>query len=143
VPDALNHADPTASPDPLKTYASLSWGWLTGFRFTKIEVVQVAATGASFGDGLLHVGSGGCSGSPQNGGVACGKANRNRITLASFDADKNTVVVDVAPVFAQTDLTQMAECHSSGNACDSMFSALCIEFSNGQPKDGQTVFRVE
>lgn len=143
VPEDLNHKDPATASDPLKTYASLSWGWLTGFRFIKAELVQQVEQGQPFGIGLVHPGAAACSGSAQQGSVTCAKPNRNQIVLENFDASKNTVVIDAGAIFKSTDLTQDSECHSSGSSCAPMFSALGIDFASGQAKDGQTVFKVE
>jgi uncharacterized repeat protein (TIGR04052 family) len=139
VPEELNHADPVTLPDPLKTHASLSWGWLTGFRFMKAEVVQVVAEGETFGTGLVHPGSMGCAKADTE--ITCTKPNRNQITLMGFDPSKDTVLIDLAAIFAQVNLTEDAQCHGSGSACAPTFDALGIDFASGQPKDGQTVFR--
>lgn len=143
VPEEINHKDPATVGDPLKAHASLSWGWLTGFRFIKAELSQVAPPGQTPGLGLVHPGAAGCSGSAQQGTVMCTRPNRNKIVLNDFDVSENTVVLDAAAIFAQTDLAMDAQCHSSGEFCGPMFSALGIDFGSGKPKDGQSVYSVE
>lgn len=140
VPEALNHGDPTTAPDPLKTYASLSWGWLSGFRFVKAELAAVLPEGQPAVSLMSHIGSSACTGSPQEGKVVCNKPNRNAIELTSFDPAKDTVLVDIGAIFKQLDLTQGGECHGSGATCDATYGALGIDFATGLPKSGQTVF---
>ena len=95
------------------------------------------------GNALLHVGATACTGNPQSGNVKCGKANRNRIELEGFDPDKNSIAIDIAPVFAETDLTQTAECHSTGEFCAPMFEALGLDFQSAKPRAQQAVYSVE
>ena len=141
VPENLNHKDPVEQMDPLKTSADLSWGWLTGFRFTKIEMAQVGPSAE--GIGMIHIGSTGCSGNALAGSVKCSKPNRNTVELSDFDPEKNTVVLDVAAIFEDTDLTQTAECHGSGEACAPMFEAFGVDLKNGKALKDQSVYSVE
>lgn len=142
VPEALNHADATTQADPLKSSASLSWSWLNGFRFAKVELVKTDTE--SFGEGVFHPGSLACTGNPTAGQVSCSKPNRNTVSIEQFDANKDSVVIDVAELFAETDLSMDSACHSGEKAvCESMFNAWGINFADGQPKAGQTVFKKE
>lgn len=142
VPERLNHADPTDAQDPLDEFGNLSWGWLGGFRFIKVEVREVTDA-ADFGCGLAHIGSTACSGDPDEGTVRCSKSNRNLIELDDFDAKTDVIVFDVAKVFEETDLTKPIECHSTGENCTSMFDALGVDLDDGKPLRSQSVFRVE
>lgn len=141
VPEELNHEDPTAAPDPLGMFTDLSWGWLGGYIFSKVEVRQVT-TEATFGSGIAHVGSTACTGKPQSGSVKCGKPNRNLVQLDEFDPKTDTIIFDVAPVFEQTDLTEMSECHSTGEFCAPMFEALGVDQTTGKALSVQAVFSV-
>jgi uncharacterized repeat protein (TIGR04052 family) len=146
VPDALNHANPAASPAPFSTYPALQWAWLAGYRFTKFEFVQVVTPGQLFGDAYLHSGSTGCSGMPQTGGaVVCAKPNRNAISLSGFNPASSTIVVDMAKAFVGvSDWSMQNECHSSdAPICTPMFSALGVNYGTGQPQAGQTIFSVQ
>lgn len=143
IPDALNHGDPATAPAPLSTYPSLRWSWLTGFRFTKLELAQVVAPGELFGQGLLHTGSTACSGNPSAGTVVCAKPNRNAVELSGFAAGASTVLVDIGRAFAGIDLSVDNQCHSSEAVCSTMFSALGVDYSSGQPSTGQTMFSLE
>lgn len=140
VPEALNHSDPTHQADPLKSSASLSWSWLSGFRFAKVELVKTDPE--SFGEGVFHPGSQACSGNPSAGNVMCSKPNRNEVLIDSFDADKDSVLIDVGALFKSTDMNMDSACHSGEKAvCEAMFDAWGINFADGKPKTGQSVFK--
>jgi uncharacterized repeat protein (TIGR04052 family) len=142
VPEALNHSDATKQADPLKSSASLSWSWLSGFRFAKIELVKTDSE--NFGEGVFHPGSQACSGNPAMGQVMCSKPNRNEVLFDKFDPEKDTVVIDITTLFADTDMNMDSTCHSGERAiCESMFDAWGINFDDGKPKAGQTVFKKE
>jgi uncharacterized repeat protein (TIGR04052 family) len=142
VPEAINHADPALQPAPLEL-GSMSWGWLLGYRFLRAEMAPVDEAGPVPGAALLHLGSTSCSGNPQAGTVVCSKPNRNEVRLDEFDAITNSVVIDVAALFANTDLAEDSLCHSTGEFCSGPFSSLGIDFDTGAASAGQTVFRVE
>jgi len=142
VPEKLNHADPSEAQDPLDEFGNLSWGWLGGFRFTKVEVREVTDA-ADFGCGIAHIGSTACSGDPDEGTVKCSKSNRNSIELDGFNAKSDVIVFDVAEVFEDTDLTKATECHSTGENCAAMFEAFGVDLADGTPLSSQSVFRVE
>jgi uncharacterized repeat protein (TIGR04052 family) len=144
VPEAHNHADPSRLPPPLQA-GSMSWGWLSGYRFLMAEIAGTANIGdaGAPGSALLHVGSTACSGSPSAGGIACSKPNRNRVRLPDFDPDSDAVVIDLAELFADMDLATVTTCHSSGEDCAPLFERIGIDLTNGSPSDGQRIYRVE
>lgn len=144
VPEELNHIDPMtlAASDPL-TAAGMHWSWLAGFRFARVEMVQLADPGETFGVGLFHPGSTQCSGSASEGTVTCSKPNRNRVTLEGFDAAKDSIVIDVAELFSQHDLTQSQECHATEQVCESMLAAFGVDYATGEANDRQTLFSVD
>jgi len=147
VPEKLNHADPKTFPPPLQT-PGMSWNWLLGLRFVRLELGAVAAdldadAGANAGSFALHVGSTGCAGNPNEGTIKCAKPNRSRIELASFELGKSEVVLDVLPLLSGSDLSETIECHSGTAVCDPMFEALGVSYATGQAGDGQRVFRLE
>lgn len=144
VPEADNHADPTRLAPPLQA-GSMSWGWLLGFRFLMAEVATTGAgadAGAP-GSALLHVGSTACSGSPNAGGITCDKPNRNRVRLPDFDPESDAVVVDIAGLFADTDLGQVTTCHSSGEQCAPFFERVGLSLDDGSATERQTLYRSE
>lgn len=143
VPDALNHGDPVTLPAPLRA-PGMSWNWLLGFRFIKLELGAGANdedAGAS--SAALHVGSVACSGNPSSGNVTCKKPNRNRVQLDGFDPAKNVVAFDIGAVFANTDLSKDATCHSADDVCDSMFRSIGIDYASGMPGSTQSAFHVQ
>jgi uncharacterized repeat protein (TIGR04052 family) len=157
VPEDLNHGDPTKSADPLKTYSSLSWGWLFGFRFVKLEVVSNTSSadldaGAEvIPGGLFHLGSTGCTatGAMEDGGldletpITCTKPNRNHVRLDNYKVGESVIVADISKVFAATDLTVAADCHSGGTACPSIFTSVGVNFDDGKVLNSQTFFHLE
>jgi uncharacterized repeat protein (TIGR04052 family) len=145
VPDVLNHGKPETLPEPLQE-PGMSWNWLLGFRFLKVEVgasqaVDDADAGA--GEGVVHLGSVGCSGNTTAGSVKCSKPNRNAVALEGFDPDKNRVVFDLSALFAGFDLAQDSSCHSADEICRPAFRSLGIDYATGASADTQNAFRVE
>jgi uncharacterized repeat protein (TIGR04052 family) len=135
VPESANHGDPAVQPAPLAA-GSMTWGWLSGYKFLRAEL------GSEGGGGVLHLGAAGCSGDPAAGSVTCSRSNRPQVSFAEFDAQSDVIVADLAALFAGTDLTSSALCHSSGAACEAPFQSLGVDLETGQSAPGQSVFRV-
>jgi uncharacterized repeat protein (TIGR04052 family) len=162
VPVDLNHEDPTTLPAPLRA-GEMTWGWLYGFKFIKAEVLQVAddpladsgASDASVpvpGAGLVHLGSTGCSNlSSADAGedfaappsLLCSNENRNRITLSGFAPTSSVILADLSALFADTDLTVVSMCHSTGEACPPVFESAGVDYATGTALSTQTLFRLE
>lgn len=157
VPLEVNHADPTTLAAPLEP-SDMTWGWLFGYKFIKAEVMEIpsasdagmdagADAGAPMaGVGIFHLGSTACENSLADGSVGtveCANPNRNEITFADFDANENTIVLDVAQLFAGADLSTMVMCHSMGDACAPLFNNVGLDLQTGTALDAQTAFRVE
>lgn len=146
VPEALNHTNPTdqTNPPPLRTAYKLQWAWLSGYRFLKAEVSEVTDGGVpGAGKGVAHPGSQACTGSPVEGTVVCARPNRNEVRLTNFDPETNVIIADLGALFAHTDLSTTAQCHSTGDACPAMFEQLGIDYDAGTPLPTQAVYRVE
>jgi uncharacterized repeat protein (TIGR04052 family) len=141
VPEALNHADPAQLPPPLQA-GSMTWGWLLGYRFLMAEVVALPGDAGAPGSALLHVGSAACTGNPSQGGVTCGRANRNRVRLDDFDPDEDVVLVDLGRLFAGVDLTAVTTCHSSGAECEPFFERVGLDLALGSAIEPQQLYRV-
>jgi uncharacterized repeat protein (TIGR04052 family) len=146
VPASLNHIDPATEVAPLSA-GGMTWGWLLGHLFIKAEMASTSADG---GIGLLHLGSVGCTNSPDGGDdyakgptMACSQGNRNVVKLTSFSAATNVIVLDVKTLFASTDLTTPSQCHSGGPACPPLFSGVGLDFDGGAPLPTAPAFRVE
>jgi uncharacterized repeat protein (TIGR04052 family) len=143
VPEELNHVDPTAQADPLQSFSKLSWGWLGGYRFAKIELMEVVPPNGTGGTGILHVGATGCSGDQKAGTVACTRSNRNDIVINDFDPDLDVILLDIAPLFAKADLTGTAECHATGEQCKAMFTAFGLDIATGKADKTQAIYSVK
>lgn len=167
VPEDLNHGDPAAAPAPLRG-SGMAWNWVQGYRFFvgELEAVDQPDVGqvdgqdtamhdASIADagtdgesgtepglGVLHLGSTGCVGSPARG-ISCAKQNRAQIRLSSFDPDTDSIAADLGALFTDIDLTRGAQCHSRGDDCGSMFSALGVDLESGEALETQMFLRVE
>lgn len=160
VPLAINHTDPTLNAPPLHP-SNMTWSWLLGYKFLVAGLKQVdspnveeldggadaevAAPVPATGAAELHVGSIGCYNPPMSdpATVECGKPNRNSITLSAFDPFENTVVLDVAQLFAKVDLSEVVMCHSAIEDCADMFASVGLDYPTGMATAEQTAFRVE
>lgn len=152
VPASLNHSDPTSAPAPLQA-GGMTWGWLYGYKFVKLEVTstQAPAADAGKGIGLIHLGSTGCDNSVDGGPpdfnqgptTSCTNPNRNDIRLLGFSLATSKIVFDVGAVFGATDLSKVSQCHSAGAACPSMFSSLGVSFTTGEKLASQSAYRLE
>lgn len=160
VPLDINHTDPTLNAPPLHP-SSMTWSWLLGYKFLVAGLKQVDSTSVmdldagadaavpapvpATGAAELHVGSIGCYNPPMSdpATVECGKPNRNSITFSAFDPFENTVVLDVAQLFANVDLSEVVMCHSAMEACSDMFASIGLDYATGMAAAEQTAFRVE
>lgn len=146
VPEELDHADPLGAPPPL--VESMTWGWLYGYRFLIAEMASMStpAQGDPPGVGLLHLGSVGCDTNTDAGldsGVTCTQKNRAVIKLDDFTPGTSTVVLDVAKIFAATDLKADSQCHSMGDSCPSMFASVGLKYEDGSELATQSAFHLE
>ena len=142
VPEDLNHGDPLFLPPPLGA-SSMTWGWLFGFKFIKVELQQVVEDGAA-GDGLFHLGSNDCSGNPGTGDVECSLPNRAVFELAPFDWTSQSAAIDVGALFGDTNLSLDSQCHSfQPDVCPPVFDRIGVDFDTGLPTPAQVVFSVQ
>jgi uncharacterized repeat protein (TIGR04052 family) len=108
---------------------------------------------------MLHLGSTGCKGDPLTGEItSCASANRMSVRLASFDPDKQRVVLDLGSLLSETDLNQdgggATGCMSAATdpECEPIFEKLGLNLKEtavdvndaGKPsKSGSQIFRAE
>lgn len=93
VPFAKNHGDPAVARPPLNL-GRMNWGWRAGYKFLRFEALD--EQGRSL---RLHLGSTGCTG--QIGAISgCRWPNRPEVELTEFDASRDTVVLELAPLLA-------------------------------------------
>jgi uncharacterized repeat protein (TIGR04052 family) len=135
VPESVNHVDPALAPAPLGA-GGMSWGWLAGYKFLRAEI------GGDAGSAALHLGSAGCSGDASQGSIACSRSNRPEVVLAEFAPATDRVILDVAALFADADLSAPAACHSAGASCAAPFARLGLDLTTGASTGTQSVFRV-
>lgn len=156
VPYALNHSNPTVAAAPLDNVA-MSWSWLTGRKYAKIEIGQPALQAWKSPVFYVHLGATNCSGNPALGTVVCNKPNRSLLRFDSLNPDTQRVLVDVRALLSGTDITinqrGAGGCMSDATDLDCLhvFEAMGIDWrtdgtGTGLPvSDGrsQTLFRVE
>ncbi|HET9393870.1 MAG TPA: MbnP family copper-binding protein [Candidatus Rubrimentiphilum sp.] len=140
VPDDLDHADATIALSPLNL-SDMFWSWQDGYKFLRFDA-RVASSGRS-ASYILHVGSTGCVLSAKI--AHCASPNRATVDLDGFDPAKNVIVADVADLFADADLMQLAQkggCMSGrGDACQPVMRDLGVTFE-GEPAAKQRLFRI-
>lgn len=172
---SLNHSSYDVAPAPLNL-AGMSWSWQAGRRFSRIELVpQGGITRPAVGNPgdanykaastltfwMLHMGSTGCSGNPVNGeSVSCTNSNRATIKLPAFNPATQQVVLDLAKLFSETDLSKDLGGSSGCMAgttdpeCAAIFKQFDLNLTESAPGHGdagkskgdgsnQNLFRVE
>lgn len=106
VPEELNHLDGATAPAPLNS-PGMWWSWLSGYKFMRLDVHS--SMNATW---FFHLGSSGCTGNTAEG-YNCSASNQSTVSLSGFDPTKNQVVLDVAGLYADSDLD-----HSIDNKTD-------------------------
>jgi len=152
VPFAKNHANQATAPSPLNL-GKLFWSWNSGYLFAKIEATAVGMddAGSPYAPFLVHVGSTGCVGDAQDGGVAsCARPNRLPLAFDAYEIGKSKVVVDYAALVSGSDLTVNGGgppgCMSfpGDPDCPAVFERLGLDYATGTPAaTAGSAFRVE
>ncbi|MEA5573502.1 MbnP family copper-binding protein [Calothrix sp. UHCC 0171] len=162
LPENLNHEDSTLAPSPLNL-TSLWWNWQFGYKFARIDFARLTksqptdthqhkhgekeAVNAFF----IHLGSTGCQAetASQKPTTKCTNPNTAIINLANFEPSKNTIVIDIAKLVGDTNLTRNQEntapgCMSEPNDkdCTGIMAGFGIPFG-GQTSVKQTFFSVK
>jgi uncharacterized repeat protein (TIGR04052 family) len=141
VPFALNHQNAATAPPPLN-FTAMFWNWQGGYKFLRVDDALDTVR--------VHLGSTGCVYGEPDHITGCARPNRGEILLSGFDPDRDTIVVDLAELFADFDLHSNTPdtapgCESSPMDldCHLIFRNLGINFENGLPDPSrQRVFRV-
>lgn len=137
VPFALNHADVAKAESPLNL-SSMFWSWQSGYKFLRLEGEVTGSAGL-----VVHIGSTGCQKDAAGIVTSCQSPNRPEVSLMGIDPQKSKVVLDLAKLLADSDLTQSkgTECMSGpGNAdCAPLFSALGLAYGTS-PAVTQKIF---
>lgn len=143
LPPALNHGDPFSNPNGiLSKSVDMHWNWLGGFRYLRFDIAPdggvTNAAGGTASRWNVHLGATVCD----NGGEAntvpptsgsCTNHNLPAIQLSGFDPEVSKVGVDIAALFAGSDITQDSAnpvgCMSgvADPECDEIFARLGLE----------------
>lgn len=144
IPEAMNHLDNATAESPLNLSA-MFWSWTNGYKFLKVDL---DADGLPF---YFHLGSSMCSGmSP--GPFACMYGHRVTLRVEGFDPDADTILFDLAELFAGADLTTPNDmmvdpvdgCMSGpmDPECPAVFAALGLQVASSDTNPAsQVVFR--
>lgn len=143
LPPAVNHSDPFNNPNGiLSKSVDMHWNWLGGFRYLRFDIAPdggvINAAGGSASRWNVHLGATVCD----NGGEAntvpptsgsCTNHNLSAIKLIGFDPEASKVGVDIAALFAGSDITQDSAnpvgCMSgvADPECDEIFARLGLD----------------
>lgn len=144
VPESLNHKDPNTLPAPLNI-SRMAWSWQMGYKFARIDT---KTTGMPNGY-VLHLGSTECKTDPQTNETKCGRENRPVFSFAKFDANKDTVAIDLKELFGSSNVdvnqpkTALGCMSFEGDSdCSAIFKTLGLMFAGEQPGT-QTFIRLE
>lgn len=145
-PVALNHSNLETAPAPLDI-AAMNWSWQAGRKFLLAEVNP--AGGFKRTDGspgrtwMVHLGSTGCKGNPATGEIiTCARPNRFVVSFERFDPRAQMVVLDLARLFAGSDLSAdkggAIGCMSdpSDPECGAIFQAIGLNLNETRPGAG-------
>jgi uncharacterized repeat protein (TIGR04052 family) len=104
VPAPSNFIDLASAAPPLDV-TGMFWTWKSGYKYLKVDGASPAADGG-INPFFLHLGAVDCPGdNAQAPPVApCASSNIVEYSLEGFDAEASTVVVQIAEIFAESDL---------------------------------------
>lgn len=156
----LNHSNTTATPAPLDV-AAMAWSWQGGRKFAKIEVKPVGGVinqkgtpettdDATVSGWVVHIGATGCTGTDTTG-YSCTNPNLAPVSLPSFNATSQKIVLDIAALLANSDIglnqgKDAVGCMSgtTDKECPAVFDALGLDLLAGKVSTSktQTVFKV-
>lgn len=147
VPFALNHLDLTRQAPPLDLTA-MYWTWAAGYTFVRLDLTVDSPAQRVF----FHLGSSGCTRKDGDRDMKrppdrCERGNRPQVALDGFDPARDTVLVDLAQLLAESrlDTNQVNTAKGCMSAeddldCDPLFAALGLAFGDRAAGE-QRVFR--
>ena len=161
---SLNHSDYATASKPLDIQA-MAWSWQSGRKFMKVEVAPTGgitkAAGGTATTWFMHLGSTGCTGNPATGATtSCTSPNRFPVRFSSFNSSTQQVVLDIATLLQNSNLSQenggAVGCMSGASdpECPAIFNQLDLNLTEttagagnaGAPKGNGSnpkIFRVE
>jgi len=138
VPFRLNHQDVATARSPL-VLTAMFWNWQGGYKFIRIDDATDLVR--------VHLGSTGCETSSPNQVIGCSRQNRGEIYLSQFDPFGDTIVADLAALFAESDLSANQPGTPPGcmsgpgdSDCGPMLESLGVNFENGLPDPSRQTF---
>jgi uncharacterized repeat protein (TIGR04052 family) len=136
IPEEQNHLDGATAPAPLNA-SGMWWSWKGGYKFLKLEVHTTRNATWFF-----HLGASNCTGSTAEG-YSCAATNQSTVALSDFNPEDNQVVLDLAALYAGSDLDYtvdyktdtIAGCMSSLSdpECGALFSQVGLA-ADGSPQ---------
>ena len=147
VPEAMNHLDAATALAPLNV-PGMWWSWKGGYKFVRLDLETEA--GAPY---YFHMGATTCEGTP-NEGFACAYGNRADVSLDGFEPGVSRVVLDVADLYADSDLARQPDmttdfvpgcmAFAGDPECPAVFDKLGLPFESATPGPAaQSLFRLE
>ena len=152
VPFEMNHTDPLTQESPMNIIG-MFWNWAGGRKFVRIDL-SVAGDPEPMGWNF-HLGSTMCaSDGPEDPPTeVCGRPNRPQIELSGFNPASDTIVLDLVPLFGDSDIASSSEPASGCQSfpgdeadCTALFPNVGLSYSTGECISGcgeQSVFTVE
>lgn len=142
IPEEMNHLNGSVAPPPLNS-SRMWWSWKGGYKFVSLEVRSTR--NASW---FFHLGASGCTGSTAEG-YTCASTNQSTVALNGFNPEENQVVLDLAALYAGSDLDHAVDnktdhtagCMSSLSdpECAALFSQVGLT-ADGSPTDVPATF---
>ena len=143
LPSDHDHLDAAVAKAPLNQPA-MWWSWVGGYRYVKLEVQSTQNPVWYF-----HVGAEDCS-QASSAGIDCKYPDLALISLANFTAGKTQIALDLATLFADSNLDAQADtaadgipgCMSSPGdpECPPLYAKLGLAFEGQGTPPAQTLF---
>ncbi len=145
VPSGVDHLNAETAAPPQNDPA-MWWSWLGGYRFIRVDVSTPANSSWNF-----HLGAMVCSGASMDS-ITCQFDDQSVVKLVGFTPGSSTVNLDLATLFADSDLDhqvdgvsdQVAGCMSGPGdpECPVLFEKVGLLFESNQAGPPQTLFTV-
>lgn len=149
MPPAVNHANSVQQKPPL-SIQSMVWSWRLGHKFFRLDVELQPEEGLKQGGFEVHLGAARCTGT--QGSFTCANENTPAFEFDAFDAERDQIVLDVAPLMEGIELKASDTpgvsigCTATPEDADcvSMFEGFGLTPETGKPSaTPQRAFRVE
>jgi len=146
VPESMNHLDSARAPAPFNE-PGLWWSWKGGYKYARIDLETPGQPKGFY----FHLGATGCTGDATTA-YTCAQGNVAPIALTGFDPKRSKVVVDLAKIFAQSQVNRgpdmqtdfVAGCMSGATDpdCPTMMGAFGLGVGATPAPASQSVFEV-